>query len=106
MAQQRLYASRAERQAAYRRRREEALASQWGQQHLPGLPVLQSIPGTVRWKAALASARDTLQMVHTEMQQYFDERTERWQQSERAEAMETQIQALEDLIAGLDEVEG
>src|SRR3989442_7926085 len=85
MAQARKYESAAARQAAYRGRREEARLEQLQEQGLPSLPVLPTLPGYPRWKAGLQRAVEHLRWVHAEMSEYFEARSQRWQESERGE---------------------
>jgi hypothetical protein len=99
------YASSAERQAAYRRRRQEAVASERTQRGLPLLPIIPTIPGTVRWRAAIQSALSILSAVVDEMENYYDDRTERWKEGERGETLQDNLQALRDVIDGLEQLE-
>ena len=100
MPQPRKHDSHAKRQAAYRQRQAQALAEQLQQQHcLPPLPVIASIPGWPRWRQAMAAVERHMQSVEAEMQDYYDERSERWQESERAEEFE---QKLDELRAALE----
>ena len=76
MPQPRKHGSAAQRQAAYRQRQASAVAQQLAAKGLPSLPVLSTIPGEVRWRQALTLVQTLLESVESEMQQYYDERSE------------------------------
>ena len=104
MPQPKRYASHAQRQAAYHKRREQARARQLEQKGLPPLPAIPAMPGSARWRQAITHATHLLAMVEQEMEAYFDDRSEQWQESEKAEAFQEQLgeveqarQTLEDL---------
>jgi hypothetical protein len=90
----RQYATNADRQAAYRERR-RALASP--------VPV-SSIPGYRRWALLLQQAQQCLDHVAEEMVAYWDERCERWQNSERGEEFTERVELLEELQERLREL--
>jgi hypothetical protein len=52
------------------------------------------MPGTVRWRQAVAQAHGLLAMVEREMEDYFSDRTEEWQDGERGESFQERIDAL------------
>jgi predicted phage tail protein len=60
------------------------------------------MPGERRWSLMQKQARETLQAMHEEMQGYHEERTEDWQESEKGEALQARMDALESIIADLD----
>jgi len=94
MSQRKIYASHAHRQAAYRRRCQEARNRQLADKGLPPLPALPAIPGTARWRVAIANATDLLSIVTDEMETYFDDRSEQWQESEKGEDFRERLDAL------------
>ena len=104
MPQPKKHASRAARQTAYRLRCQEARAQEQKQQGLPALPTLPTLPGTARWRAAVGSAQLLLETTQAEMQAYFDERTETWQESERGQLFTERLQALETALSSLEEI--
>ncbi len=91
----------AEKQRAYRERLKQRAAGQ-----LPAAPILTNIPPERRWKALHEQARNALQTMLDEMEAYQDERSEAWQESERGESFQERIEALETVIAELDELPG
>ncbi len=104
MPQPRKYASRAERQAAYRRRTQSARAAEQQRKGLPPQPAIATMPGTARWRAAIVASRALLEMVREEMEDYAGDRSEAWQESERAEQHQEWVDALESLIGEFDSV--
>jgi hypothetical protein len=101
MPQPRKYATRAAQQSAYRKRqvqeREVLLASKG----LPLLPAIPTIAGRVRWKAMVKQAHALLNDAVEEMQCYHDDRSEEWQESEKAEAL---LERIEEILATADAV--
>lgn len=91
--------SHAQRQAAYRKRQREALAAHLDQKGLPPLPAVPTIPGHARWNKAMANIEAQMMRIEAEMETYYDERSERWRESDKATEFE---QKLEDLRAALD----
>jgi|SRR5579872_3883844 len=102
MPQPAKYPNAAARQAAYRARREQAARDQAKQRGLPPLPALPTLPGTARWNAALTLASRLVEEVGEQMQTYFDERSEAWQESERAQDFITRLEAVEQAREALD----
>ena len=106
MSQPTRYASSAERQAAYRQRRALCEASRAREAGIVPLPAIPSIPGTARWRQALAHAAFHAETVRDEMQAYHDSRTERWQESQRAEEFQERLALVELIVEQLEEVSG
>ena len=90
--------TRAEIQAAYRQRQKQAMQEQLKQKGLPAAPLIPTIPAAPRWTALLAAARANIETARDEMQAYFDDRSEVWQESERGEAMQERIEQLENTL--------
>ena len=103
MPQPRKYESRAQQQAAYRNRCASALRSQTQAKGLPALPAIPAMPGTARWRAAARMARELLTWVCDEMQAYADDRSEEWQESERAGELTDRLTGIEQIRDALDE---
>jgi hypothetical protein len=101
MPQKQQHENAAQRQAAYRRRRAAAHQGQLLAKNLPPLPVPSALPGEVRWKALCATALAQLNATHTEMTAYYDQRSEAWQEGDRAQAFQERIEALEELTEQL-----
>jgi hypothetical protein len=70
---------------------------------LPALPAIPSMPGTARWRAVAKMAHDLLDTICDEMQSYADDRSEEWQESERAEEFTDRQAGIEEIRDALDE---
>lgn len=92
----RRHAHPAARQAAYRHRLAEARRKEQEGKGLPPLPTVATLPGHRRWQALLRQADLLLRTVQEEMQDYFHERSETWQQGERGEAFLESLQAVQE----------
>jgi hypothetical protein len=103
MAQERKHANAAQRQAAYRKRCEAARQQQLSTHGLPSLPVIATLPGQARWTAALSSAQALVTQVSVEMRDYYDARTETWQESKRGEQFQERLDAIEDLLSQFEQ---
>jgi hypothetical protein len=102
MPQQRRYADNAARQQAYRARQEQARRADLQAKGLPPVAPLPTLPSQARWQALISRARLALETARDEMQAYYDDRSETWQQGERAAALAEQIDQLEVVLAELD----
>lgn len=102
MPQPRLHASQAARQAAYRQRQAEARRKELEVRGLPPLPAIATLPGNVRWRQATSEAACLLMCVATEMQVYFNERSDEWQESERGETHQERTDAIEEIAGALE----
>jgi hypothetical protein len=105
MARPRKHTGAAERQRAYRARVRSRRTT--GMESSPATSSISSRPSTARWSALISQARICLQTVQDEMQSYYDDRSDAWQEAERGLAFEERIvlvetaaQALEDLQSG------
>lgn len=104
MPQPAKYPNPAARQAAYRARREQAVRDQAQQRGLPALPPLPTMPGMARWNAALTLAHRLVEEVSEQMQTYFDQRSEAWQDSDRAQDFIARLEAVEQAREALDQL--
>jgi len=105
MPQPRKYATRAEQQAAYRKRRVISDRERLAQKGLPPLPALPTMPGNARWSAMIAQAHLLLSEAIDEMQNYHDERSEEWQDSTKAEDLLAKVEQLQETMAQLQGIE-
>jgi hypothetical protein len=106
MPQPKRHASNAARQAAFRARREQARQVELAAKGLPSLPRIPTLPGWPRWNASFKAAHELIADTLSEMQDYFDDRSESWQESERGNdhqekiaSVETAVDALSDLLS-------
>lgn len=96
------YPNNAARQAAYRQRCRQAAKEQARKRGLPPLPALPPLPGSARWRAALALAQRLLEEVCSQMQTYFEQRSETWQESERGQDFIQRLQELEEVCEQME----
>lgn len=62
---------------------------------------ISQIPATKRWGQAIEGANGLLELVQQEMQDYHDQRSESWQEGERAEAFQERLNAITEAIEAL-----
>src|SRR5438128_11350896 len=98
----RRYASPAERQAAYRQRVAAAHQQELQAKGMPPLPRVASMPGTGRWAAMHQQALWLLQRGEEEMRDYYDQRAEGGEGSERGRAGAERRRAREEAIAAVE----
>jgi len=103
MPQPKKHASSADRQKAYRKRCARARQAEMNGKGLPPLPVIANMPGWPRWNASINAAHELVDRTVEEMQEYFGERTQAWQEGERGgkhqerlDAAQTALDALAD----------
>jgi hypothetical protein len=85
----RKYADNAQRQAAYRARRSWETGT-------VGTPPRR--PGYRRWDAMMGQARTLLETITAEMDSYYEQRTEGWQNSERGESFTERLESIEEIV--------
>jgi len=104
MPQPRRHVSAAARQAAFRARREQARQGVLAAKGLPALPPIPSMPGWARWNASFASAQEMIPQTLGEMQDYFEDRSESWQEGERGEEHQEKIVLVEAALDALGDL--
>jgi phage/plasmid primase-like uncharacterized protein len=104
MPQPKIHPSAAARQAAYRVRCEQARQVALAAKGLPMLPAIATRPGWSRWNASLAAAKELMASTLSEMQDYFDERSESWQESERGDKHQERIEAVDEVLEALSDL--
>jgi hypothetical protein len=102
MPQRRKYDTDAQRQAAYRHRAAQTTCGTL--LAYPVAPSLATVPAYRRWRALVGAAERGIQTVVDELQSYFEERTEAWQESERGEDFSALIEAAEQALAMAEEL--
>ena len=98
----RQYAIPAERQAAYRKRQAQARVKELQARGIPPLPGVATLPGWPRWNAIAQQILLLLLAMQEEMQGYYDDRSETWQESDRGDAMTERLQAVEEAVAAIE----
>jgi hypothetical protein len=91
-------ANNAQRQAAYRKRRQALIDDILSMRGLPSIPAVSTIPGWPRWKEAMKRTAYQMQSIEQEMADYYNERSERWQESDRAEEFDEKLEMLRVII--------
>lgn len=99
----RKYETAAQRQAAYRQRCRQRQISTHSDAGLT-LAAIPPAPGHRRWKAMSHQATCILEKALTEMEAYYDDKPERWQDSEKGEALCQTIETLEEAVAAIKEL--
>ena len=97
----RKYTDHAARQRAYRQRQAQARLQEIREKGLPPAPPIPTMPGTARWQALLDRASNEVATTLSEMQDYYDDRSEQWQESEKGDAMQNAIEGLELILDAL-----
>jgi hypothetical protein len=105
MPSPRKYEGAAARQRAYRKRAEAARLAERELKGLPCAPAIPTMPSKARWRAMIIEARALLAGMEREIQDYIDDRSEAWQESEPAEHLEECRQAVEDAIDSLQTID-
>lgn len=106
MPQERKHNTNAARQSAYRARREQARQITLTQQGLPALPAIATLPGWTRWNASFTQAHALIAQSLSQMQDYFDDRSQIWQESERGEQHQERIASVEAALDAVAELIG
>lgn len=97
-------AQTAARQQRFRQRQQEARRLEQVAKGLPALPVIATLPGYPRWRAALASAQTLVVQVQEEMAAYYDARSEGWQEGEAGALFQERQEAVEAVLSQLEEL--
>ena len=105
MPQPRKYQTRAEQQAAYRKRAVRSQQDLLSRKGLPPLPAIPTMPGKARWRAMIEQAYLLLSEAADEMQSYHDDRSEAWQDGERAAELIAKVEDLQETVSHLQEIE-
>lgn len=100
--QSRKDATNAQRQAQWRHRQAQLHQDALAAQGLSPSPAISSLPGVARWSAQHLLVQSTLEAMRDQMQAYYDDRTLRWQESDRGQAMEERLQELDAIIQSVD----
>jgi hypothetical protein len=104
MAPPRQHPDHAARQRAYRARQNAARREELHAKGVPVAPPLPTMPSRARWQALLTRARLALETARDEMQTYYDARSETWQEGDRAALLTDHLEALDQVLADLDDL--
>ena len=92
----------AERQRRYRERQAAARAEELQAKGMPATRPIPSMPSKERWQALLDAARANLATAQAEMQSYFEDRSEEWQESEKGEAFQERLTQIDTALDALE----
>ena len=101
----RKYESNAARQKAHRAGKAQAIKEQLAAKQFPGAAPIPTIPSMTRWKALHSNAQAALEAMQDEMQAYYDERSEQWQESDKGQHFQDLLDQTEQARAGVDELD-
>lgn len=95
----------AQRQARWREKQKQALAQELARKNIPGPPALSTVPGRSRWIALLAQAQAALETVRSEMENYIGERSDTWQESDRAAELQEKLDQVAEALQAVEDIE-
>jgi ABC-type Fe3+ transport system substrate-binding protein len=94
----RKHANHAQRQRAYILRQKAAQAAAIKAKNMPAGSAIPTMPSTARWKALSRQAQTILQTLKDEMEAYRDERSEAWQESDKADAFQEAVDRVDEAL--------
>lgn len=97
MPRTRKYQTNGERQAAYRRRCAQVT-------DVGVCALLPSALGRRRWRAMVNKALLLLEGAASEMQEYFDQHSESWQESQAGESLAEMLESVQDAVASVEDI--
>lgn len=98
------YDSPAARQKAFRDRKAQAIKEQLAAKQFPNAVAVSNIPSMTRWKALHTNAQATLEAMQSEMQAYYDERSEQWQEGDKGQHFQDLLDQLDQAKTAVDEI--
>ena len=87
----RKHANHAQRQRAYTQRQKAAQLAALAVKDTPAAAAIPTMPSIARWRALARQSQEILKVLLCEMERYRDERSEQWQESEKADAFQEQM---------------
>ncbi len=100
----RQHANNAAKQKAYRGRAALERLREQRVKGLPTTPPIPTIPADRRWDAMLQQALAIVEMAKDEMDGYYTDRSETWQDGERGEALQARMEAIDEIVNNLNDV--
>jgi hypothetical protein len=97
-------AQTAERQRRWQERRKVARLAELAAKGLPPAPLIPTMPSRERWKALQEQARAALQTMQEEMQSYYNDRSEKWQESEKGGEFQERLDQVDAARASVEEI--
>jgi len=87
----RKYANHAQRQRAYLERQKAAQLAAISAKNTPAGAAIPTMPSKARWKSLREQAQTILTTLQAEMETYRGDRSDEWQESEKADAIQAVI---------------
>jgi hypothetical protein len=97
------FRTNAQRQAAYRKRCRQATDDQIKAKGLPKLPTVDTIAGWDRWNKAMRQIETLTSQIQSEMESYYDDRSEQWQESDRGTDFQEKLEGLTEILDAVSE---
>ena len=88
----------AARQKAYRARVKQLHSQERNEKGLPPGSPIGSMPSLRRWQGLIELSHSSLCCVLDEMQSYYDDRSESWQENDRGEAFKERLELIETIV--------
>jgi hypothetical protein len=101
----RKHANHAQRQRAYLQRQKAAQAAAMAAKNMPACAAIPTMPSTARWRALALQAQTILETIQAEMEDYRDDRSDAWQESEKAEAFQEAIDRVAEALASAQAID-
>ena len=97
-------AQTAARQQCFRERQARARLVEQASKGLPALPASPSMPGHSRWNAVFVSAQAAITLASQQMSDYYDARSDAWQDGEQGDQFAERQEAVEAVLSHLAEL--
>ena len=101
----RKYANHAQRQRAYLERQKAAQLAAIAAKDTPARAAIPTMPSKARWKALHRQAQTILTTLQTEMETYRDDRSDEWQESEKADAFQAVIDQVTEALESVQAID-
>jgi hypothetical protein len=101
----RKHANHAQRQRAYLERKKTAQLAALAAKNTPAGAAIPTMPSRARWKALVGQAQTILKALQTERETYRDQRSEAWQESEKADALQEVIDRVTEALESAQQIE-
>ena len=95
------YQTNRERQAAYRRRCAQTTDAELINEISEPIP---SVRGRRRWKAMVKAASVLLDCAASEMQDYLDQHSDQWRDSQAGESLTEMLESVQETLASLEDI--
>jgi hypothetical protein len=94
----------AARQQRFRERQAQARLVEQASKGLPALPAIPTMPGHSRWRAVFLSAQAAITLASQQMSDYYEARSEAWQEGEQGEQFAERQEVVEAVLSQLAEL--